>query len=118
MGIPEISLDLANKFYTYGWRASAIGASITLAGVLLLFWGTRVRDHDFEEQMSVSQERSAKLEQEAAAAKERSASLAVDAEKIRADNISLQTILEKERLARLKLEAHIAPRRLSPTEKE
>lgn len=47
----DISLETANKFYSWGWKASFFGAAITLIGVILLMWGTRVRDHDFESQM-------------------------------------------------------------------
>lgn len=104
MDFPGISLDLANKFYTLGWRVSIFTAIITLAGVLLLYLGTRVKDRDSEQQQIISRERIASLE--------------LEAEKRRADNISLQTSLEREKIARLKLEAHIAPRRLSPTEKK
>ena len=50
--IPHISLETANKFYAFGWRASLVGAVITAIGVVFLFWGTRVRDHDFDFQMS------------------------------------------------------------------
>jgi hypothetical protein len=69
----DISLDRANQFYTLGWRLSAVGALVTMTGVALLWWGTRVRDHDFEEKIATlnaatgsSKERTAALEVEAA----------------------------------------------------
>jgi hypothetical protein len=62
--IPDVSLETANKFYTFGWAASLIGAAVTFTGVIFLMWGTRVRDHDFESQMSA-------LNVEAASARER-----------------------------------------------
>src|SRR5262245_12280177 len=68
--IPDISLETANKFYTFGWAASLIGAAVTFAGVIFLMWGTRVRDHDFESQVAT-------LNSEAGTARER-------AEKIKA----------------------------------
>lgn len=49
--IPDISLDTANRFYTFGWAASLSGAAVTFAGVVFLMWGTRVRDIDFEHSM-------------------------------------------------------------------
>jgi hypothetical protein len=48
----EISLETANKFYAWGWRASIAGAVITAIGVILLMYGTRVRDRDTESQLS------------------------------------------------------------------
>lgn len=65
---PQISLETANRFYAWGWRASLIGAAITAIGVLFLFWGTRVRDQDFETQMGT-------LNREAGNARERAARL-------------------------------------------
>ena len=44
----EITLETANKFYEWGWRASIAGAVITAVGVILLMYGTRVRDRDTE----------------------------------------------------------------------
>jgi uncharacterized protein (DUF486 family) len=38
--IPDVSLETANKFYTFGWAASLSGAAITFAGVIFLMWGT------------------------------------------------------------------------------
>ena len=48
----EISLETANKFYSWGWRASIAGAVITAIGLILLMYGTRVRDRDMESQLS------------------------------------------------------------------
>jgi hypothetical protein len=69
----DISLDRANDLYAWGWRLSAFGAVITMIGVATLWMGTRVRDRDFETQMTglnattaSTLERAAKLEQEAA----------------------------------------------------
>jgi hypothetical protein len=47
----DISLETANKFYEWGWRASITGAVITTVGVILLMYGTRVRDRDTEVQL-------------------------------------------------------------------
>ena len=52
MPVFEISLETANKFYAWGWRASIAGAVITAVGVILLMYGTRVRDRDTESQLS------------------------------------------------------------------
>jgi hypothetical protein len=51
-GFLDISLARANQFYTWGWRASVIGAVITMCGVGLLWLGTRVRDRDFDENIA------------------------------------------------------------------
>jgi hypothetical protein len=73
MSFFDLSLQTADKFYSWGWRLSVAGAVITAVGVLLLMWGTRVKDQDFEEQVAIlhsraatSEERAAGLEKEAA----------------------------------------------------
>jgi hypothetical protein len=73
MGFFDLSLETADKFYSWGWRLSIAGAGITALGVLLLMWGTRIKDQDFEEQVAIlhsraatSEERAAGLEKEAA----------------------------------------------------
>ena len=73
MSFFDLSLETADKFYSWGWRLSVAGAVITVVGVLLLMWGTRVKDQDFEEQVAIlhsraatSEERAAGLEREAA----------------------------------------------------
>ncbi|MGD0433258.1 MAG: hypothetical protein ABSA58_19425 [Acetobacteraceae bacterium] len=73
MSFFDLSLDTANKFYSWGWRLSIVGAGITALGVLVLMWGTRIKDQDFEEQVAIlhsraatSEERAAGLEKEAA----------------------------------------------------
>jgi hypothetical protein len=96
MGLLDISLETANEFYAWGWRASIAGAIITAVAVVFLMWGTRVRDHDFEGQI-------AELHSSASASRERAAQL-----EVRANEVQLE--LEKERLARAKIEARIAPR--------
>src|SRR5437868_1551075 len=93
----EISLDTANRFYAWGWKASLLGAAITLAGVTLLMWGTRVRDHDFETQIG-------QLALAAAKANERAAILELEAAKLR---FQLDQEIQKH-----------APRRLSEEQKE
>lgn len=98
----DISLQTANRFYTLGWGLSFTGALITFVGVILLMWGTRVRDQDFEGSM-------AKLHERAAASEVLSAEL-------KKGNLNLQIDLERERSSRLELEAKLAPRRL--TEKQ
>jgi hypothetical protein len=86
-GFFDISLGRANQFYAWGWRASVIGAVITMCGVGLLWLGTRVRDRDFDENIaalhdraSTSDERSKLLEQ---------------------SNLTLQKEVESERIERL-----------------
>lgn len=100
MWTPQISLETANQFYTWGWRASLIGALVTAIGVIFLFWGTRVRDRDFETQMGT-------LNREAGHARERAAQL-------EEGNLQLGIKLEQERSERLKLEVQISPRVLGP----
>jgi hypothetical protein len=95
----DISLPTANRFYTWGWAASLVGAAITLIGVLLLMWGTRVRDHDFEGSI-------AHLHESAASSEERS-------KELERGNLTLQGRLERERTERLKLEEKLSPRQVS-----
>jgi uncharacterized membrane protein len=79
----EISLETANKFYTWGWRASIAGAVITAVGVILLMSGTRVRDHETESQLS----RASLL---TAQTSERAAKLEVRAEELSRQNLELE----------------------------
>jgi hypothetical protein len=101
--ILNISLERANQFYTYGWRLSAIGAATTVLGVGLLWWGTRVRDHDFESHI-------ARLGSTTADTLERAGKLEVAAENLRQNNLQLQRDLERERVERLRLEERVKPR--------
>ncbi len=99
LSLLDISLPTANRFYTWGWYASLAGAAITLIGVLMLMWGTRVRDRDFEGNI-------AHLHESAAASEER-------AKELEKGNLTLQREVERERTERLKLEEKLSPRQLS-----
>lgn len=73
MALLDISLETANRFYAWGWKASIIGAAVTFIGVFLLMWGTSVRDHNSEATMTAlnveageARERAGKLEERAA----------------------------------------------------
>jgi hypothetical protein len=96
----DVSLETANRFYTFGWTASLTGAAITFFGVVFLMWGTRVRDHDFEHDMAT-------LHGRAATSEERT-------EELRKGNLTLQATLERERAARIKIEEHLKPRGITP----
>ncbi|HEX3116885.1 MAG TPA: hypothetical protein VHQ48_15555 [Bradyrhizobium sp.] len=95
MGLAElfdISLDRANDFYTWGWRLSVFGAALTMIGVAALWIGTRVRDRDFEIQMttvnlasSQALERAGTLERDAATIRERAANAELRLEQLRKD---------------------------------
>jgi hypothetical protein len=78
MSFFDISLDAANRFHSWGWRLAVAGSVLTFLGVLLLMWGTRVRDQDFEEQVAIIHSR-------AAVSEERAASLEKDAAQLRLD---------------------------------
>lgn len=82
----DISLDTANGLYRWGWRLSALGAVATMVGIGVLWWGTRVRDHDFDNQM-------ASLNAEAGNARERAAKLEKDAEEARRETERLKETL-------------------------
>jgi hypothetical protein len=93
MGLAEffdISLERANDLYAWGWRLSAFGAVITMVGVAALWMGTRVRDRDFETQMtsvnsssSQALERAGLLEKDAATIRERAANAELKLEQLR-----------------------------------
>ena len=100
----DISLDRANQFYTWGWRASVFGAVITMCGVGLLWLGTRVRDRDFE--LSIGE-----LHAKAATSEERSRNL----EK---GNLTLQRDLERERVERIKMEQRFGARHFTPEQRD
>jgi len=104
MGFFEVSLETANRFYTWGWRASVLGALITAFGIGFLMWGTRVRDHDFEDNIATLHNRAASSEK-----------LSKELEK---GNLTLQGEVEKEKMARLKLEEKLAPRSLNRNQQE
>jgi hypothetical protein len=79
----DISLHRANQFYTWGWRLSAFGAAITVIGVVLLWWGTRVRDHEFETQMTSLNVEAGQARERAGKLEERAAGLERDAARLR-----------------------------------
>jgi hypothetical protein len=110
MGFFDVSLDTANQFYAWGWRASVAGALFTSLGVGFLFWGTRVRDQDFEENIAALHDR-------AAFSEERSAALEKETARITANNLELATNLERERAARAQIEAGLASRHVSAEQK-
>jgi hypothetical protein len=99
----DVSLDTANEFYTWGWRASMFGALITCFGVAFLYWGTRIRDHDFESNI-------AQLHDRASAADERSKIL-------EAGNLTLQRDVEREKLERIKMEERFGARHFTSEQK-
>jgi hypothetical protein len=108
--IPDISLKVANLFYSWGWRGSLLGAAITAVSVVFLYWGTHVRDEDAARQMG-------HLNREASQQRERAAKLEKDAEGLALDVEKAKRETEIERVKRLELEAKIAPRRLSGEQK-
>src|ERR1700693_2601142 len=59
----DISLERANQFYTWGWRLSVSAALVTLLGVALLWWGTRIRDRDSEQKIASLNLEAAQLRQ-------------------------------------------------------
>jgi hypothetical protein len=63
-GVLDISLRTANKFYAWGWRGSLLGAAFTAISVGLLYWGTRVRDRDFEHSIATLHDRAALSEKQ------------------------------------------------------
>jgi hypothetical protein len=82
MAFLNISVETANKFYAWGWRASILGAVITAIAVIFLMWGTRVRDRASEGALAGlnssaarAHERAAALEKEAADANLRTAEI-------------------------------------------
>jgi hypothetical protein len=91
--IPDISLERANQFYTWGWTFSLLGALITFAAVLFLMWGTRVRDHDFENQMG-------NLNSEAGNARERAGILEKRAAELEGETLQLKSRLAWRRISK------------------
>jgi hypothetical protein len=69
----HVSLETGNRLYAWGWKAALAGTLIMLVGVVLLLWGTRVRDRSHDEHVahlssSTAQatERAAELERDLA----------------------------------------------------
>jgi hypothetical protein len=102
MALFDISVETANTFQAWGWRLALGGVVITILGVGILLWGTRVRDRGFEEHI-------ARLYESAASAEQRFKALETE-------NVALQKSVEQERSERTRLESRMAPRALG-TEK-
>jgi hypothetical protein len=83
----DISLETANKFYSWGWKASIIGALITLVGISLLMWSTKVRDRDFEDSISQLSTDAAKANELAAQAEKRATEAKLELEELKAPRI-------------------------------
>ena len=92
MTLLDISLDTANQFYAWGWRASIFGALVTFFGVAFLYWGTHVRDQNFDASVAASRERTAELQK---------------------SNTELELRLEQERKSRLDMLRQLSPRDFS-----
>jgi hypothetical protein len=101
--ILDISLDTANRLYSWGWGLSAAGAVVTMLGIGMLSIGTRTRDRDFEKNI-------AQLHKSAAGSEERS-------KQLENDNLQLATNLERERAARARIEAGVASRHVTPEQR-
>jgi hypothetical protein len=54
MGTLQLSVEAANRMYASGWVVSIFGAAATLVGVGLLWWSTRVREHDAERRIAAA----------------------------------------------------------------
>jgi hypothetical protein len=96
----EITLETANKFYEWGWRASIAGAVITAVGVILLMYGTRVRDRDTESQLISAKLVTAQTSEKAAALQVRAEELKGENLKLSAEILQLQTRQEYSNVAR------------------
>jgi len=82
------------------------GALITFFGVAFLYWGTRVRDHDFEANI-------AQLHKTTAESEEWSAALEKETARLTAGNLELATSLEREKNARARIESGLASRHVT-----
>jgi hypothetical protein len=99
----DISLAAANRLYSWGWGLSVSGAAVTMIGIGMLWIGTRVRDHDFDENI-------ARLHDSAALSEKRS-------KELEQSNLELATVLERERTARARIEAGLASRHVRPEQR-
>jgi hypothetical protein len=96
----DISLQAANRLYAWGWGLSVSGAAVTMLGVGMLWLGTRVRDHDFDEQIAT-------LHSSASASEERAADT-------RKQTATLETAAAQARLEQERLKQTVAWRSLQP----
>ena len=117
MGLLDVSVDTANRFYTFGWYGSLVGVAITLTAVMFAMWGTRVRDRDFDSQMANLNLAAAQARENAATPEVRAAELQNEAAKTteasgRANEraAKLELALEREGAARM-------PRTISPEQR-
>jgi hypothetical protein len=99
----EISLDTANRLYSWGWGLSVSGAAVTMLGVGMLWIGTRVRDHDFDKNIAELHDRAALSESQS--------------RELERSNLQLATVLERERAARAQIEAGLASRHVRPEQR-
>jgi hypothetical protein len=88
----DVSLETANKFYTWGWRASVFGAVITAVSLAFLYLGTRIRDKDFE--LSI-----ARANTDASSAISEAAKLSLRAAELEKGNIELRTKMASRRIS-------------------
>jgi hypothetical protein len=97
----DISIDRANQFYTWGWRASVLGAVITMCGVGFLWLGTRVRDINFERSMATLNSEAGAARERAGQFEERAAGLEKNAEELRRQNLELESAVAPRLLQQL-----------------
>jgi hypothetical protein len=97
MSIWDVSIELANKVYILAYIALVVGAIMTAAATISLFWASAVRDKHSDGMIATAQEGAAKANERASALESQTAEL----QKQTAE-ANLQA--EQERLARAKIE--------------
>jgi hypothetical protein len=91
----DVSLDTANRFYTWGWRGSIIGAVVTAISVIFLMWGTRIRDHEAELQTSRANFGLQQAEIRATSLEAATAQARIEQGKLRESNAQLQSEIDR-----------------------
>jgi hypothetical protein len=114
-GFLDVSLDAANRLYTWGWGLSVSGAAVTMIGIGMLWVGTRVRDHDFDTTIAALNTEAGQARQRAGNLEERSAGLENEAAQARLEQERLKAQLAWRRITREQHDSLVAALRNSPT---
>ena len=123
MSIWDVPIELTNTIYTYAYLALIIGAIMTTAATMSLFWSSAIRDKFADTQLQIAKteaakanERAGALESQTAGLQKQAAEADARAEASREEQARLAIDLEREKIERLKFQGQFAWRILQPNE--
>ena len=120
MSIWDVSIEIANRVYTWAYVALVLGAALTAIATMSLFWASALRDKYADQQIETARRDAAKATENAGVARaaaalatERGNALEAEAEEARAEQGRLKVALEHEKVERLRFQSEFAWRTLS-----